>query len=364
MGTGRGGSGSRGRRGIRPARRGSRRRPRSAISSPCRRAASLMVSGDTGPLHVAAAGGHAGGCDFRSDRSGPERTVGAGRRDRVAVRIVRVPLRAALSSAVRLVSRRSAGLRGDRRDSAAARQRPSGGAGGMTSSLLRGIARRRVTIGFVSSALALWLARPCARSLADRRGRGDRRRSDARVGGGASREGARGHDVGSVRVHAASAVSRVDAHRDRPGDRVGERDRRGARDRVPGDHADGGGADGGSAPHREVRRRLSRRIAKGARRTGGGGSAWRAPSATASIARCSGWCWSCWCSRGRRAVETCAGRPVLPGGRVHDYNRVLAGRLAGPLGHVGAVSSVGRAPALHAGCQGFESLTAHHLRSR
>src|SRR5689334_13380791 len=25
-----------------------------------------------------------------------------------------------------------------------------------------------------------------------------------------------------------------------------------------------------------------------------------------------------------------------------------------------AVSSVGRAPALHAGCQGFESLTAHH----
>ena len=36
----------------------------------------------------------------------------------------------------------------------------------MTSSLLRVIARRRVTIGFVSSALALWLARPCALSLA------------------------------------------------------------------------------------------------------------------------------------------------------------------------------------------------------
>jgi protein-S-isoprenylcysteine O-methyltransferase Ste14 len=36
----------------------------------------------------------------------------------------------------------------------------------MTSRVLRGIARRRVTIGFVSSALALWLARPCALSLA------------------------------------------------------------------------------------------------------------------------------------------------------------------------------------------------------
>jgi hypothetical protein len=28
-----------------------------------------------------------------------------------------------------------------------------------------------------------------------------------------------------------------------------------------------------------------------------------------------------------------------------------------------AVSSVGRAPALHAGCQGFESLTAHFIGS-
>ena len=36
----------------------------------------------------------------------------------------------------------------------------------MTSSLLRGIARRRVTIGFVASAIALWLAQPSARSLA------------------------------------------------------------------------------------------------------------------------------------------------------------------------------------------------------
>jgi protein-S-isoprenylcysteine O-methyltransferase Ste14 len=36
----------------------------------------------------------------------------------------------------------------------------------MIASLLRGIARRRVTIGFAASAIALWLARPGARSLA------------------------------------------------------------------------------------------------------------------------------------------------------------------------------------------------------
>ena len=35
----------------------------------------------------------------------------------------------------------------------------------MTSTLLRGLARRRVTIGFASGAIALWLARPCAISL-------------------------------------------------------------------------------------------------------------------------------------------------------------------------------------------------------
>jgi hypothetical protein len=36
----------------------------------------------------------------------------------------------------------------------------------MRSGLLRGIARRRVTIGFAAGAIALWLARPGARSLA------------------------------------------------------------------------------------------------------------------------------------------------------------------------------------------------------
>jgi protein-S-isoprenylcysteine O-methyltransferase Ste14 len=36
----------------------------------------------------------------------------------------------------------------------------------MTSSLLRAVARRRVTIGFVAGAIAVWLARPGARSLA------------------------------------------------------------------------------------------------------------------------------------------------------------------------------------------------------
>ena len=39
--------------------------------------------------------------------------------------------------------------------------------------------------------------------------------------------------------------------------------------------------------------------------------------------------------------------------RLAGYNRMFAG--------CRAVSSVGRAPALHAGCQGFESLTAHQI---
>ena len=111
-------------------------------------------------------GGHAVRFHLRPDRSHAERPMGARRRERVAVRVVRLPLRTALSSAGRLVPRRSSGVGGDRGRAAAPRECPCDGLGRMTSGLLRGIARRRVTLGFVSSAIALWLARPGPRSLA------------------------------------------------------------------------------------------------------------------------------------------------------------------------------------------------------
>src|SRR5687767_6453899 len=41
-------------------------------------------------------------------------------------------------------------------------------------------------------------------------------------------------------------------------------------------------------------------------------------------------------------------------------SRATARQISGETYEIWAVSSVGRAPALHAGCQGFESLTAHH----
>ena len=59
------------------------------------------------------------------------------------------------------------------------------------------------------------------------------------------------------------------------------------------------------------------------------------------------------------AVLRRAWRATLAPRLVRGYNRCLAGWLAGPPWAGRAVSSVGRAPALHAGCHRFESCTAH-----
>ena len=71
--------------------------------------------------------------------------------------------------------------------------------------LLRGLARRRVPLGFASGASRC--GSPADAAVAgDRRGVAIVGRSAAHLGGRASREGPRGDGIGAVRVHAASAL--------------------------------------------------------------------------------------------------------------------------------------------------------------
>ena len=143
-----------GRRGQRSA--ANRRSP---ICSRCRAAASLCVSGDTGPLHIAAAVGTPmvgifGPTD--PQRNGPWRR----RRCRgLPLRVVRLPLRAALPSSGVVPGRRR--RRGGDGGDPAARSggwRADEAAAGCLSSARR-LARYRVRLGFPSALLALWLAR-------------------------------------------------------------------------------------------------------------------------------------------------------------------------------------------------------------
>ena len=92
-----------------------RRRSRGAVA-----AAALVVSGDTGPLHIAAAVGTPIVGALRPDRSAAERSVGARRCGGVAVRRLRLPLRAAVPRGG-VVPREHRRRRGDGRDSAAPR---------------------------------------------------------------------------------------------------------------------------------------------------------------------------------------------------------------------------------------------------
>jgi heptosyltransferase-1 len=89
------------------------------------RAASLMVSGDTGPLHIAAAAGTPIVAIFGSNRSGAQRSLVPGRSGGLALRRLRLSLRPTLSSA-RLVPGGSARRGGHRSDPAAfdTRRRP------------------------------------------------------------------------------------------------------------------------------------------------------------------------------------------------------------------------------------------------
>ena len=266
----------RGRRGLRRRRAAGAARRRSPICSRWRARASLMVSGDTGPLHIAAAVGHADRRHLRADRSRAQRSVVAGRHRRVAVSGVRLPLRAALPPvslvpercAVAEVTaaiqhRRPSQCRGD---SAAClvdrvRERPRRRRGQLRPSMsrvLNWLARWRVRSGSPPALVALVAGAADARA----RWRSARSsRSSARLlriwAAGHLEKGARGDGVGAVPADAASALSRLDDHRRRLRDRVGAASSSRCSSSAIWRHADRGDRDRGGAPDREVRRRVS-----------------------------------------------------------------------------------------------------------
>ena len=183
--------------------------------------------------------------------------------------------------------------------------------------------------------LAFWLAQPTRGAWRSVRRRGGRRRSAAHLGRRASREGARGHGVGAVPADAASAVSRLDAHRRRPRDRVGERWR--SRSLVVVYLALTLTARRSAARRAHLTEKFGAAYPEYREgRATGGRSAVQPASARlriASIARSPGCCSCLRCSCGR------------------FYNRMSLGEQAARAADRAAVSSVGRAPALHAGCR-------------
>ena len=81
------------------------------------------------------------------------------------------------------------------------------------SELARRVARYRVRLGFPSpSSRCGWRSRPTRSLAAGAIGRPRRRRAP-HLGGGAPREGARGHGIRALPLHAASALSWFDHHR-------------------------------------------------------------------------------------------------------------------------------------------------------
>ena len=196
-----------------------------------------------------------------------QRAVGAGRRRRVALRVVRLPLRAALPRARAWCLDERQRRRGDRGDSAAARSRA-----GRSRGVMSDLARRARALPRARSASSSALRRAVAGAsdAAQPGGRGGgrrRRRSAADLGGRASREGPRGHRVGPVsRSRGIRSIS------GRRSSASASRSRRPAwSSAVAGArrtwrHAHRGDPQRGSAPDREVRRRLSRLSGRAARR--------------------------------------------------------------------------------------------------
>ena len=185
------------------------RRSRGALAAQ----AALIVSGDTGPLHIAAAVGTPVVALFgptNPRRNGPwaPDDVTVSRFDGV-----RVPLRAAVPRGRRGVSRASAWPRSPRRFSSGSAAALAGAAGVMSELVAAPGALSRPTR--VRRAVARVVA-----GAADARGAWPSGAAIAVVGEGAahlgrrpSREGPRGHGVGSVSPDAASAVCRLGAHR-------------------------------------------------------------------------------------------------------------------------------------------------------
>ena len=253
------------------ARRGRRRRA-GAADGDCRlvalaRGAAVMVSGDTGPTHIARGRRDADRRHLRADAARAQRSVAAGRRHRVArgvcqchhlrrCRLARMCLLdIEVAEVLAAVERRL--------------RRPARPGAGMADGALPRTRRRAHGIGCRAQARAARLrraARWCcgwrsrrARSLARRQRRSPRRRGDPDLGRRAPEQVARGDLVGAVPLVRASALCRV----------VG--DGRRARDRVAralvvavlialylGDDADGGDQERGSVSAADVRRRYDR----------------------------------------------------------------------------------------------------------
>ena len=127
---------------------------------------------------------------------------------------------------------------------------------GAPSSPRAGLARWRVPLGFAAAGLVLWLAQPDASQPADRPADRGARATAAHLGGGPSGEEPRGDLVGTVPVHAPSAVPRLVPHGAGPGGGRqplgGGRPHRG----LPRRHAVAGDPHRGGLPARDVRRHL------------------------------------------------------------------------------------------------------------
>ena len=190
------------------------------------REASLMVSGDTGPLHIAGAAGTPIVAIFGP--TDPARNGPWSPDDLVVSRHATCGChyqRQCRQSSWCLES--SAGGGGHRRHPAAARGHGPlvGGGRGEVTHRTRDRARRAVPSGFVARRRGDLAVAANGAHAHDRRARGDRRRADSDLGRRPSREEPRGDDVGAVSVDAASVVSRLDRNRRRSRDRLGERRR-------------------------------------------------------------------------------------------------------------------------------------------
>ena len=237
----------RGRRRVGAAPRASRRRRASPICSRSSRARTLMVSGDTGPLHIAAAVGTPT-CRLFGPTD-PQRNGPWAPDDRAVSRYASCRCHYLRRCHERVVVPARYRGRGS--------QLPRCSSGLQRMTLLARIARFRVHAR-VRLRRARALARAAdARDACDRRRRRARRRGDPDLGGRPSREGPRGHDVRALRVHAhplylgssimglGLAIASASC------------DRGGADCRLSARHADRGDPQRGGVSDREVRRGVS-----------------------------------------------------------------------------------------------------------
>ena len=291
-----------------------------------------MVSGDTGPTHIAAARRHADRRHLRSDASGAQRTVVAARRHRVARQRLPVSSPAPLHARAHVPARHR-GRRGARR-----RRAPAGGRGDAWLTVVRRPARAtwswRRSRGCASrsgscSACSSWCwrSRP-RRSLAIGMSIAACGEAIRDLGGRSPAQVARGHRVGAVSLGGASAVRRVVGDGRRAGDRVRRaspvavlialylvatltaaiKSEEAFLRRTFGDQYDRYRSGVGSEAAR-AQRRVAAAVQPRSRR-------WP----TASIARWPAWASRCCCWSGRQRIMVCfGGQPELGKGRLAQW---------------------------------------------